>query len=334
MIPYLREVPLHLITAVHSGDMQVYGSIIRSMDTGKIVGHLQETRAVHEMVSSSVGSALLGPIGPMVDIGLKVVTIYQNKQIKAAINVLKNLQIANLAVGVAGIGVSVAGFAVIAHKINALDKKIDMQGELLKNIASGIEKLEQRQVRSDYSKLLTLAQQMDEAWSLNNPENQWQDVAREAHILTNDFAAQFDDIINSADGGIGVLAARPLFNACVMANRTRISARMAAGDDVAARFAAQEGANMLIKMGEHFNVLKFLQPQIESNLNENSLWTTELDAAKDELTQHIAPIRNSQMAAASLCETLDTLDKRNIKGRQWLESALKEEVPLLFLPSE
>jgi hypothetical protein len=36
----LREVPEHILAGVRLGDFKVYGSIIRSLRSGRIVGHL------------------------------------------------------------------------------------------------------------------------------------------------------------------------------------------------------------------------------------------------------------------------------------------------------
>ncbi len=53
--------------------------------------------------------------------------LYQNEQIKAGLAIVQNLGIANLALTGVSIGVSMVGFAIVATKLNRIEKRI---GEL------------------------------------------------------------------------------------------------------------------------------------------------------------------------------------------------------------
>jgi hypothetical protein len=58
-----------------------------------------------------------------VDLAGHAASYVQNEQIKSAIGLVQNLQIANLVLGAAGIGVSVAGFAVLSAKIGRVESR-------------------------------------------------------------------------------------------------------------------------------------------------------------------------------------------------------------------
>lgn len=113
----LREVPAELLAGVSSGEYRVAGSIIQSVSSGRVVGHLQETSAISSLLN-------LSPFG-LPQMAMDAVTVVQNEQIKAAISVVQSLQIANLAVSGIGIGVSVAGAAILAKRIARVEEKVD-----------------------------------------------------------------------------------------------------------------------------------------------------------------------------------------------------------------
>jgi len=98
----LREVPEALLVGVKSGQYSVYGSIIKSVSNGQIVGHLQEAGGLSKL-AGMFGS---GPLGLLAG-GVQMV---QNEQIKSGIGrleagmgMLQSLGVANLALGAAGI---------------------------------------------------------------------------------------------------------------------------------------------------------------------------------------------------------------------------------------
>ena len=108
----LREIPAKFLAGVESGELKVFGSVIRSQLTNRFVGHLQETSGLSKMVGLAM--APVNPIGAAVSavelIGQGVV-YSQNRAILNAVKTIEQLQIASLAVGVVGIGVSIAGTA-------------------------------------------------------------------------------------------------------------------------------------------------------------------------------------------------------------------------------
>lgn len=113
----LREVPAELLAGVASGQYRVAGSIIQSVSSGRVVGHLQETSAISALLNFS-------PLS-LPQMAIDTVSVVQNEQIKAAIAVVQSLQIANLAASGMGIGVSVAGAAILAKRIARVEEKVD-----------------------------------------------------------------------------------------------------------------------------------------------------------------------------------------------------------------
>lgn len=325
----LREIPASLIAGVQAGELKVYGSIIRSLSTGQIVGHLQETSALSRIAAQSLGG--MPGVGTLADIGGHAVSYVQNEQIKAALNVVQSLQVANLALGAVGIGVSVAGFAIVARKIAGLEAKLDAYGEQIGRIAKGVDLLLAQRVADDLVHLRTLAAQMDEAWSLRNPDHQWQQVAREAQLLGARFQQRLERL--GDDGVLEPISAEPLLDAYALASATRVSARLALGDDAAARNAANDGAYLLADYSAAFALDEIVLRRVNALpiAPGTGAWKNALDDEVEAARPMFTRVRDREASAAATGMTLAELGSRGIAGREWLETARHEaEAPLLL----
>jgi hypothetical protein len=333
----LRQVPAHLLAGVQAGDLQVYGSVIRSLTSGRIVGHLQETSGLAKLGATALASHASLPLtgaGLAVDLVGHGVSYVQNEQIKAAVSVVQNLQIANLALGAIGIGVSVAGFAILSAKISRVEANMDAMAGRLDEIARGVESLRRDRIADDFTRLRTAAEQMDEGWSLSDPAPQWRQVATEAHSLANIFERRARELTTDpAD----VAAAEPFLDALGLAAGLRVSARLASGDDAAGRAAASEGTKALVSVGEHISLgasaLREMRPH--AALGGSRDWDQALAGRVDTLRPLVERARQREAAAASTSLTLAELQRQDINGRAWLEAARSEEAEpvLCLLPS-
>ena len=118
----LREVPARFVEGVGTGEYKVFGSIIRSRLTNRIVGHLQETSGLSKMASLAMAPANpLGAAASAAELIGQCVLYSQNRAILNAVKTIEQLQIASLAVGVVGIGVSIAGTALILERIKRVE---------------------------------------------------------------------------------------------------------------------------------------------------------------------------------------------------------------------
>jgi hypothetical protein len=327
----LREVPAQLLSGVGTGEYKVYGSIIRSVANGRIVGHLQETSGLTRLAGKALTEGIPG-FGTAVDLAGHTVSYVQNEQIKAAVNVVQNLQIANLAVSAAGIGVSVAGFAVLAAKIGRVEAKVEALGDRLDAIARGVAFLRRDRIAEDFTRLRTAAQMLDEAWLLSDPLAQWRHVAEEAIFLSNQFERRALELLGDNPDPI---AAEPFLEALAFASSARVQARLASGEDAVARKAAEEGALTLMRAGDRLGLAQAavagtLQTAVPVGTQD---WSDALDARAKALRDSVAGTRAREAAAVGSALTLEELERQGISGRAWLEEARAEaEAPLLFLP--
>ena len=328
----LREVPAQLLSGVGTGEYKVYGSIIRSVASGRIVGHLQETSGLTRLAGKALTEGIPG-FGAAVDLAGHAVSYVQNEQIKAAVNVVQNLQIANLAISAAGIGVSVTGFAVLAAKIGRVEAKVNALGDRLDAVARGVAFLKHDRIAEDFTRLRTAAQMLDEAWLLSDPLPQWRHVAEEATFLSNQFERRSLELL---DDNPDPIAAEPFMEALAFASSARVQARLASGEDAVARKTAEEGALMLVRAGDR---LRLGQAAVAGALQAAAPvgtqdWSDALDARAKALRDSVAGARAREVAAVGSALTLEELERQGISGRAWLEEARAEaEAPLLFLPT-
>ena len=122
----LRAVPPEVVDGVMSGIYKITGSVVRDVSSGRGVAFLQETSVFQSLFGSAlrgVGATLQSGFSP-----LGVLAVIQNQQIKSrlaevqsSLALLQNLQIGTLAVSGLGLGVSVAGFAMMLKRLKGIE---------------------------------------------------------------------------------------------------------------------------------------------------------------------------------------------------------------------
>lgn len=136
-MPIPMEPAARFVADMDAGRIIRHGAILKDVSTGQIVGHLKETGEMGSILSSLVGSPLkianaVNPLSFVTDGIGHAVNAYQIRGVQRSVDEVKSLveglQLAtNVAAisSVAGLGVSVAGFAMINNKLNKMDAKID-----------------------------------------------------------------------------------------------------------------------------------------------------------------------------------------------------------------
>lgn len=325
----LRAIPEFLQAGVASGDYKVYGSIIRSISSGRIVGHLQETSLLGQLPLPGLSMA-----GQVANLGMGAVQIAQNEQIKAAISVLQSMQVADLALGAAGIGVTAVSAAILFQKIDRVEMRIGAMDKTLERIERDVAGIRAETLGDLLARLRAAAEQLEEGWRLADPVHQWRQVALEAHTLSAIFERRL-----TVWGGKSVadpILMEPLMDAMALAGATRVTARLACNDIDAAVEAARSHAEALAKVGEPLQLMP-LALKAMSNASSNSTfpeWKSGLEEVVSSVRPALRAMRRREAAAASGALTVAEIRDRGIVGREWLEAARSEtEQPLLFLPS-
>jgi hypothetical protein len=129
----------------------VVGALIKEVASGKILAHVQPTQGffnVFAQVGGAIAKTGFSPLG--------IIGAVQGEQIKSGIErleqgmgFLQNLQIANMALTGVGIGVSVAVFAIINMRLNAIENNLGTLREEVREIGTMIQAAEIRRLFSE-----------------------------------------------------------------------------------------------------------------------------------------------------------------------------------------
>lgn len=132
-MPFLYDIPQHVLHKVASDQAGVFGAIIKDRATGQIIAHMQPSQGLTRLLGQMTGMLPSG-FNP-----LDAVALVQNEQIKRGISQLQNgmllvqnLQYGTLALSGLGLGISVAGFAATLARLKAIEGRI---GQLTEAVA-------------------------------------------------------------------------------------------------------------------------------------------------------------------------------------------------------
>ena len=335
---FLRIVPEHLVQGVNSGAYRVFGSVIKEVATGKGVGFLQEAAP---LASMALNGASLGPIGVAAEVGIGVAQVAQNEAIKAgvarleqAVGVLQGLGIANLALGATGIGVSIAGFAVMSAKIDGVKRAVHGLADQIETVSAKIDALQQDAIDVDFAELKSLSKSFDEAWQLGHEAaaRRWHDVARGALSQQSRFELRVDRVLNGAPQHY--LEADPFLDAISLASSLRVAALAACDESLAARDAAADGARSVERLTGGLGLADLSRAVLaKASAQPGTLdWTLAQAAANQSMRPVALKIRQREAAAITRAAPLAALEGRGIRPREWLEAARSEtSAPVLFM---
>ncbi|MFN7089533.1 MAG: hypothetical protein ACK4P4_03150 [Allorhizobium sp.] len=337
---FLRTIPEHLVQGVNSGLYKVFGSVVRDVATGKGVGFLQEAAP---LASMAMNGASLGPVGVAAEVGIGVAQVAQNELIKAgvarleqAVGVLQGLGIANLALGATGIGVSIAGFAVMSAKIDGVKCAVHGLADQIETVSAKIDALQRDAIDIDFAELKSMSKSFDEAWQLGDDAaaRRWHDVARGALSQQSRFELRADRVLNGAPHHY--LEADPFLDAVSMASALRVAALAACNESSAAREAAADGARSIERITGGLGLADLSRGVLAKTgaLPGTLDWTLAQATANQSMRPIALKIRQREAAAITRAAPLVELEKRAIRPREWLEAARSEtNSPVLFMPA-
>lgn len=132
-MPIPMEPPAVFMAGLKAGDLVRYGAIIKDVGTGKIVGHLKEAGQFGEILSGLGLSPAnvfrsfnpLSAAAELANIALNVDSSVQLRAIKEQLNALQLMTNVAALTSVAGLGVSIGGFAALNAKLSRIETKLD-----------------------------------------------------------------------------------------------------------------------------------------------------------------------------------------------------------------
>lgn len=364
LLPFVcNSIPAAARTGLLNGTLKLTGSVIRRLD-GQIFCHLQEAGPLTKMIGSSLnkGVTLAPTIGPqgaaamaLADLAAQVGTFAETDLIRRGVGRLEagveriegkldtvvgklesfaNVGLANLALNAAGIGISVAGFALLSAKIDRVQESIHSMAGTLDVISHKIDQVRQDQIDRDFTQVRSLASLFDEAWGLTDrgrAEQQWMRVVQDARTYQDRFANQARDLL--AGGPSGYLAADPALDAVALISGLRVAALAACNETELARSVAGEATSQIEQLTGAIGVADLALHAVPEHVEPGSQeWGIALATSSEAARVVIAKVRQREALAATRAAPFDLLERRGVAPREWLERARSEaEAPLLVL---
>lgn len=308
-IPF--DLPTQFLQGIANGDIVRYGAILKDADTGRIVGHLQESGIAQPLLSQTISSATspLSFISSIANTGSSIYTAAQVHQLKAMMETLQALQVATLGVSLIGVGVSVAGFLYMRKRFNSLDSRVE---KLIDAVKVGFENQEKAGFRQQMSRTKSLVQRAELAKSMLDPAKEYKEVAAQLA----DQAAFFEGEIVfqiSARGPIKHNTFWLLAQLWMLCNSVRIDCLIRANELHNAQHVSERIA------GEYQGLFERIGPA-SFDINHSEGRTT------------ITVLRDVTDAAHSKPFLLDYLRVRRIDGPTYIDRLDREKVqPMLVL---
>jgi hypothetical protein len=208
-MPIPMEAPAKYIAEMAAGKVLRYGAILKDAGTGQIVGHLKETGQMSQLLSN-IATLPLSSASIPIDVIGHAVTAYKINGVQNSVDqIQQTLQglglITNVAAlsSIAGLGVSVAGFAAVNTKLNKIDTKLDGIAdnvvaikEVLKGLHEGWQAMSNAKLRKAAETILVAEQANSTERRLELAKDAVADFALLRQYYSNLLSAQglFEDI--------------------------------------------------------------------------------------------------------------------------------------------
>ena len=335
----LRAVPPELVHGVASGLYKVTGSVVRDVASGRGIAFLQET-GILQTILGSVLSSGGNPIVAFANLGLGAASVIQNQQIKSrlaevksSLAVLQNLQIGTLAVSGLGLGVSVAGFAVMLKRLKGIEVHLGTIEAKIANITSDRRSDDVRMIFADIGTQLdtvdTLSARSNKVSSAETAEQVLATSAGrlEVHFQQKSDTMQMGAITTSDMDLLWSLAA-----AIRLCHEAGLRALYTIDELEAAKQLAEKRAQRFL------NLSQTLTPDALSRLCGQSAqdpisYSEARRLALPQAEVLVQGLRDSVASISSQSELARSLIANQISGPAYLESIEDEkDEPLLMLP--
>lgn len=321
-IPF--EIPAKYAGDLLSGNLVRAGALLKDSSSGQIVAHLQETGVAQKLISSAVSS----PFSPveLLNTPAALAANVQLVQLKAMVESLQILQIANLGATVAGIGVSAIGFALMNKKLNSLQSQITTFAD---RVDLRFQELHERGLREHYSHILGLFNQAEQAHSMTSSAPEWRRISSVLADESAYFRGEVAHFIEYDTFDIELFGA--LTRSYALCNAGRLECLVLANELPAAHKVSMDVADDYNALFDPLNPVRLAHKSailIENKeMSIDQLLKQELVGTRNLVNN----LRDIQDVAASKPFLMETLIERGIDGYEYMQAIRNEKEQAILL---
>lgn len=327
-IPFVT--PAQFFLPEMMGQVVRHGAILKHVGTGRIVAHMQETGLLSDLASLPA-NAFLSPVNTISSLASNYQIYRVDQKITAMQQMLEGmqtLQVANLALAGLGIGISVAGFAMIKRRIDQVSAKIDnLENLILREFATQrLERLKELESRLDAQ-----LDHAEEGWTSNDGTRVWTRVADELNDMVYYYPKLIEEQLGSTRPDLR-LAVYLLERYRVLA-ATRVECLVLTGELDSARDFSRRFATRTTQLLEPVSPMKIARARSMAHagdaLTREAVFRRELEPA----WQFTAAVREFQDLTETRPLLIESLIEKGIRGRDYIEQLRAEKKePLVILP--
>lgn len=335
----LRAVPPEFVEGVLSGAYRVTGSVVREVSSGRGVAFLQETSVLQSIFGSAlkgVGASLEGGFSP-----LGLIAVVQNQQIKSrlaevqsSLALLQSLQVGTLALSGVGLGVSIAGFAMVLKRLKGIENHLSLIEAKIDQITKDRRSDDLRMIFADIStQLSTIEALASRTRKTNVAEAAEQALATSAGRLEVHFRQQSEGIHNGNLKPDAIEVLWSLAAAIRICHEAGLRALFSIDELEAARHLAARRAASYMSLGEGLSPDAIARVLAHQAADYRSYADARV-AALPQAEVFVRGMRDSVAAIASQAELAGHLIAVGGSGPSYLaELEAEKTAPLLLLPT-
>jgi hypothetical protein len=321
-IPF--SIPAEFASGLADGSIVRIGALLKDAGSGHILAHVQETGMAQQLLGGLGGSpfSALGSLN-MASSGYANVQLVQ---LKSMVEGLQTLQYLNLGVTLAGIGVSVIGFALMNKRLQSIEGQIS---DLSKKIDQHFQNLFERELRKHYSQIYVLFEKADLAHTLSNSKQEWLNIAAQLADESGFFRGEIAHLLKQSTFDSNLFST--LIKSLTLCNAGRIECLMLADELCAAHQTAIVIGQNYSQLFDSISPLELARKTSPNNSGENECYSIfrQSKIQMDILIQGIRDITDSALTKHFLIEAII---EKEISGRDYIRALREEnEHPLLLL---
>ncbi|GGC24164.1 hypothetical protein GCM10011371_09820 [Novosphingobium marinum] len=246
---------------------------------------------------------------------------------------LNDLAAANLAFSAAGIGISVAGFALIDFRLKQIERSFDEMSTRLDQILSSIERVQHDRVEHDLGEIRGLAELFEESWLLTDSgraESNWRRVYQDGAGLQEIFSRRARIALDRDRDDYS--SADPFLEAFALISGLRIASLLSCNEVSVARRIEEDSTHRLLQLTGSISLIDLVRNALPDDLEKGTRrWQLEQAKACEAMRPVVARIRTREQLLATRTAVLPSLEAKNVSPRDWFAQTRSEDAEAIVL---
>lgn len=325
-IPF--DIPAQFLTGVTDGSLVRFGALLKDSSSGQIVAHLQETGVVPKLMS---GFSYL-PLSPaqVVNSAVSIDNNLQLRQLTSLVQTLQSLQYATMAIALVGIGVSVAGFALMNKRLKGIEGEV---ATLRTVMEKRFKELHWRELRARFALASTSLERAENAHRFRQPAPELRGAAERLAESSGFFKAESQFALKQERVNLELV--QSFTYAMLLCDTTRVDCLVEANEMDAAISVAERSGSDWLGLFEELDAVTLVRRIL---VGEEGGGQKSHSEARELRFRHIDPflrlMDEATEAGITRSALIQSLVDRGIEGSEYLHRVRSEQKePILLLPA-